>query len=416
MPADRLSRRQFVAAGTAAATALGLRSVIAQTPASPGERINVGCIGVGGRGTNHMEMLKALSAKCNVSVVAVCDVWKKNLDAAAAKVKEWFGAEPKKFTRFGEMLQMPGLDAVTIATPDFSHGPILVAALKAGKDVYVEKPMTIQLEYANEALDVARAKERVVQVGTQYRSQPALIGVAKEVATGVLGKISRVSSAAGFNHPRWLRGKEDCTAADVDWDAYLLNLPKRPFDPSLLREWQLHAETSNGLPGLWMTHYVDATHLMLSLPYPVSAVAHGGKFVWKDRREHTDTFTALIEYPDGPLYDWSMNLANDADWHYGIYGVDGMIAPGGGQLSSRDWEVSKKGGARDSKVETRKIEPVPTNDHMENWLECIRSRQRPRADIQFGHQHAVASILSAKALESGWRQVYDADKREIHAG
>jgi len=274
--------------------------------------------------------------------------------------------------------------------------------------------MTIQLSYANEALDLTRQKERVVQCGTQYRSHPHILGVAKEIADGTLGEISRVSSAASFNQPRWKRGYQNCKAADVDWDAYLLDLPKRPFDPSLLREWHLHRETSNGLPGLWMTHYVDATALMLNARYPSRVVAHGGTYVWKDGREHADTFTALLEYPEDFLFDWAMSLGTGADVRYCIYGTEGTIEAGGNHfLGTSDWQLSARGGSKASKVPSRKIEPVPTNDHMENWLECIRSRQRPRADIQFGHQHAVASIMSAEALASGKRQRYDSRPRTI---
>ncbi|MBI4581242.1 MAG: Gfo/Idh/MocA family oxidoreductase [Planctomycetes bacterium] len=414
MPRADISRRRFLANASAAASGLGLAAAVARGAPGANERMSIGIIGCGGRGTDHMQSIIRFAEKQNARITAVCDVWKVNLERAAAAAAKAFGEEPRKFTRFGEMLELKDLHGVTIATPDFSHGPILVAALKAGKDVYIEKPMTIQLSYANDALDLARKNDCVVQCGTQYRSQPVLIGVAKEVAAGAVGKISRVSSAVSFNHPRWKRNEQNCQAADVDWDAYLLDLPKRPFDASLLREWQIHDETSNGLPGLWMTHYVDATAMMMNAKYPSTGAAHGGTYVWKDGREHTDTITVLLGYPEGFLFDWAMSLGTNADWRYCIYGVDGTIEPQGNpSLAGNDWQVSARGGTKESKVATRKIEPVPVNDHMENWLECMRSRQRPRADIQFGHQHAVASILSATALTSGKRQKYDPATRTI---
>ncbi len=413
MPDGSIRRRTFLASAALAAAAASRPALSAR---GTNERLSIGVIGTGGRGTDHINLIAAQAKKANAAVTAVCDVWKPNREAAAKKVKAAFGADARQFSRFQELLALDDLDAVTIATPDFSHGPILVAALKAGKDVYIEKPMTIQLAHANAALDAAREGQRVVQCGTQYRSMGPIIGVAREVATGVLGKISRISAAASFNHPRWDRDFANCKEQDVDWDAFLMDLPKRPFAPSLLREWQLWHETSNGLAGLWMTHYVDATQLMCGLPYPRSAVAHGGNYVWKDRRETEDTFHALIEYPDGPLFDWAMNLGTGADWRYMIAGLQGTITPKNGQLSSPEWTISNTGGSSDSKIKPGAIKPEPGGDHMLNFLECIRTRSKPRADIAFGHQHAVSSIMAAEALYSGRRQVYDAQKREIKPG
>lgn len=415
MPRNIFSRRRFLATTSGSVAALGLSASVVRGAAGANERIRIGQIGCGDRGNALLKGIAKLHSQHNVTVTALCDVWQVNLKRTAESVAQAFGAQPQTFTRFGDLLALKDLDAVVIATPDFSHGPILVAALAAGKDVYIEKPMTIQLSYANEALDLARKHERVVQCGTQYRSHAHVLGVAKEVAAGTIGKISRVSSAASFNQPRWKRNYDNCKAADVDWDAYLLDLPARPFDPSLLREWHLHRETSNGLPGLWMTHYVDATALMMGVSYPSSAVAHGGIYVWKDGREHADTFTSLLEYPEGFLFDWAMSLGTGADWRYRIYGTKGTIEAGGNaSIGTRDWRMSPRGAGAE-KAPERNIEPVPTGDHMGNWLDCLRSRERPRADIQFGHQHAVASIMSAMALESGRRQKYNPQAQTIES-
>jgi predicted dehydrogenase len=424
MPGSRISRRRFLANTSAAAASVGLTAAVARGTPGANERISIGMIGCGDCGGSHLEMIAACAKRQNAHIVACCDVWQVNLKAMAAKVSKAFGQEPRTFTRFGDLLGQKDIDAVTIATPDFSHGPILVAALKAGKDVYVEKPMTIELPYANDALDLARRNERVVQCGTQYRSSPRIQGVAKEVASGSLGKISRFSTAISFNQPRWKRAYDDCKKQDVDWEAYLLHLPKRAFDPGLLREWHLHRETSNGLPGLWMVHYVDAMALMMNVKYPTTAVSHGGNYVWKDGREHADTFTALLEYPEEFLFNWSMSLGTNADVHCSIYGLNGTIESVNGTLATPEWELTtvatrprRKQAATQPDTEAgpavRRIEPVPVGDHMENWLECIRSRSRPRADIQFGHQHAVASIMAAIALSSGRRQRYDPVARTI---
>lgn len=355
-----------------------------------------------------MGEIHALAGQHDVRIVAVCDVWQKNLQAAAARVKQKSGEEPRQFTRFGELLAMNEVDAVVIATPDFSHGPILTESLKAGKDVYIEKPMTIDLVSANQALNLAREKKRVVQAGTQRRSEGKFRSAAKFLATGALGQISRVSAAMYFHEARWARSAAECKEADVDWEAFLLNTPKRPFDARLLRQWQLYRATSNGLPGLWMTHYADAVHLITGAKYPASAVAHGGTYVWKDGREHTDTFHALLDYPEGFLFDWGMALGNSSGVHFTIHGTKGT-------MDLEKWTVSPEGG-RNSELKPGPIPTEPDQSHMGNWLECLWSRERPNADIQFGHQHAVATIMTALALETGQRQKYDPAQRTISPG
>ena len=418
-----IPRRDFLKQSVAAAGMIGgtlavggcagPRSKMGAVPMrvpGPNERISIGSIGVGGRGTALATEISQLAKDHNVEITAVCDVWKPNLNGAAAKTKEWFGKEPFRTTRFGELLARDDIDAVVIATPDFAHTPIMIEALKAGKDVYVEKPMALKIENANTALDLARKNERVVQVGTQRRSDGRHKAAAKTVATGVLGHVSRVSAANNFNHARWLRPYDDCKAADVDWDAYLFNRPKVAFDPRLLRQWHLSTMCTNGISGLWMAHLVDATCMVTGASYPRSAVAHGGTYVWKENREHCDTFHALIDYPEGFLFDWGMGLANSAGTRYAVHGLFGT-------LDMRKWTVSGDGGETEKKIkETTEIVPEPGQHHMANWLECLRSRKRPNADIEFGHQHSVATIMAAAALHTGRRQVYDAKKRAMKAG
>ena len=407
-PRPAVTRRDFLKYTSAGTALLGASPFLARGQASANERIGIGLIGVGGRGSALMGEIVALAKKHNVQITAVCDVWRKNLSAAVARVKAKLGEEPRQFTRFADLLALKDVDAVTIATPDFSHGPILTAALKAGKDVYVEKPMAIDLALANEALDLARANNRVVQAGTQRRSEGRYIAAANLVGTGILGQINRISVAMNFNEPRWARNSDDCKAEDVDWDAFLLHLPKRPFDARLLRQWQLYRDFTNGLSGLWMTHYADAVHMLTGAKYPASAVALGGIYAWKDGREHTDTFHALLDYPEGFLFSWGMGLGNSAGTHFSVHGTKGT-------LDLEKCTLSADGG-RDSAVETRQVTAEKGPSHMDNWLACLRSRQRPNADIQFGHQHVVATVMAATALETGRRQKYDPAKRAIAAG
>ncbi|MGA2067329.1 MAG: Gfo/Idh/MocA family oxidoreductase [Thermoguttaceae bacterium] len=408
-PGCGMNRRSFLeTTSLAGAGMLAAPSLLAaEKVQGANDRIRVGLIGVGGRGSDHLHDIAGLAQAQNVEITALCDVWKPNLDRAAAAVKKRWANEPARGTRFRDLLARPDVDAVVIATPDFSHGPILVAALEAGKDVYVEKPMSIDLEAANRALELARAKNRVVQAGTQRRSDGAHLAAAKLLATGVLGHISRVTAEVDFNEPRWARPYKDCKPQDVDWEAYLGG--REPFDPRLLRRWHLYRACSNGLSGLWMSHYVDALHMLTAARYPATAVAHGGVYVWKEDRQHADTFHALLDYPEGFLFSWAMGLGNSAGQRFTIHGTEGTF-------DAEQWTLSRQGGRAASKVPAEKVKAEKGVSHMANWLECLRSRGRPNADIQYGHQHAVATILAAAAYESGRRQKYDPQARQIAAG
>jgi predicted dehydrogenase len=167
---------------------------------------------------------------------------------------------------------------------------------------------------------------------------------------------------------------------------------------------------TNGISGLWMAHLVDVAHMITGAAHPTSATAHGGVYVWKEDREHTDTFHALIDYPQGFLFSWGMGLANGAGTHYTVHGTRGT-------MDLHKWTVSGEGGEGEDKIkEVTKIEPENDEQHMANWLSCLRSRQRPNADIGYGYAHSVATIMAAAALESGRRKKYDPSARRMYDG
>ncbi|GMV92614.1 MAG: dehydrogenase [Candidatus Hydrogenedentota bacterium] len=404
MAYESLSRRGFLAT-----SGLALGASMMSQAAGPNERIRIGLIGTGSRCRAHMESLARLRESHNVEVSAVCDVWRPNRESAAAIIEKTFGARPFETSRFGEVLVRDDIDAVVIATPDFGHTPIMIEALKAGKDVYVEKPMALSIENANEAVDLARQNERIVQVGTQRRSEGRWSAAHDFIASGKLGHVSRISAGNHFNHARWARDFDDCKEEDVDWEAYLFNRPMVPFDPKLLRRWHLYRMCTNGISGLWMAHLIDAAHMVMGSTYPDSAVAHGGLYVWKDGREHTDVFHALLAYPEGYLFNWSMSLTNSAGTHYTVHGRYGTL-----DLEANTY--SGVGGEEGKAIGEGKLDMPPDSDHMANWLECMRSRELPIADIAYGHQHSVATIMAAAALESGQRMKYDQIERKMYAG
>ena len=295
-----------------------------------------------------------------------------------------------------------------IATPDFSHARILARAVRAKKDAYCEKPMATVLAEANEAREAVEASKQVVEIGTQRRSDGRFIGAADLVRSGALGTVSRVCFEVDFNEPRWAtRSLEGISAGDVDWEEFLLGRTDEAFDASRFRHWQLDGEFTSGIPGLWMSHFIDLVPWFLEDPFPRRVTALGGVYVWKDGRITHDTFHALLEYPRGFLVSFALGLGNASGGRATVHGTRGT-------LDCDRFVVSGAGGSGPGKIEhERPVEPRGGGSHLGNYLDCMRTRGRPNADIAAGYSHAVATILSAEAARSGEAKGFDPHRREI---
>jgi predicted dehydrogenase len=370
----------------------------------PSGRIRVGLIGAGGQGRALMQQI-ARSGE-DAAVVAVCDVWRVAREQSADLCRKAFNTTPRLTSRYQELLAMNDVDAVLIATPDSTHSKILAAAVAAGKDAFCEKPMGTSLEDARAAYRAVLASNRIVQIGTQRRSEAGLIAAAKMIREGVIGKITRVDLQVHFQEPRWRRDHHQFKPEDIDWEAFSFGGAIRK-DMRVWREWQLFSDTTNGIPGLWMSHFIDIVAWFLDDPYPRSAVSLGGVYQWKDGRQTSDVFHTLLEYPKDCLVSFAMSLTN-------AYGARNLWF---GALGTLDGDALKflPEGSRDPKrlqapLDVPKIE---VESHMANFLRCVRSRQTPRAPIQAGFSHAVAGIMSATALAEGRRVGFDPVKLEL---
>jgi len=333
-------------------------------------------------------------------------VWSMARDKAAAAVHKVSGKAPTLTSRYQDVLANKDVEAVIITTPDFTHARILKEAVQAGKDAYCEKPMATDFAEAKAAYLAVKQSKQVVQIGTQRRSDPGLIAVAKLLRAGVLGKITRADISMNFQEPRWRRDYSQVDASQIDWDAFAFG-GSVPRDLRHWREWQLYQPTSNGIPGLWMSHFIDLVPWFLGDPYPRSAVALGGVYLWKDGRQTSDVFQALLEYPKDCLVSFSMSLTNGNPIRNLWFGTKGTF----------DGEAMTITGAG-SKMPDRIIEPVkiekqPVDSHLENFLRCVRTRETPRADIQAGFSHAVADCMAAAALDKGRRVGFDAQRLEM---
>jgi predicted dehydrogenase len=396
-----LSRRLFVGAAGAAAA----RRVLGAN-----DRISVGVIGAGSRGRFDMEEI-ARCAGLNAAATAVCDVYRPNLESAVLWSSRAFGAVPRQTADYRELLSWKEVDAVVIATPDFGHATILKAAIEAGKDVYCEKPFATDFAKAKAAYLAIERSGRVVQVGTQRRSDPHHMAAAKFVRSGGLGRVTRVAIAAAMYENRWARRFDDVRAEDLDWDLFLMDLPRRPFDARLFRRWQLYRATTNGIPGLWMSHLADLVHWYLDDPYPAGAVAAGGVYLWKDGRETDDVFEALLDYSGGCLFSFTMALTNSAGTRNQWFGTRGTLeAP----IDTGEIRVSGTGSGDPKRLGASvALRPEAATSHMHDFLLSVRSRNTPRADYRAGFSHAVAGCMAAQALANGRRMRFDRERLEI---
>ena len=422
-----LNRRSFLnqSAAALAGTALSYSRV-----QGANERISLGHIGIGSRGSELAWIASQLKDKKNVEMTAVCDLWKVNRERAAAKASTAYGRPPRSLQYFEDLLALKDVDAVVISTPDFAHSAILKLAAEAGKDAYCEKPMGNVLEEAKAARDAVLARNLIVQIGTQHRSEPYQISTRDLIRTGALGQVTKYEIVWNYHGPRW-RGRPEVKQLreeDTDWRRWLLAKPYRPFDPRLYFEFRLYKDFSAGIADQWMSHGIDLVHFFLDDHFPRSVMAHGGVFAWPDGRENPDTFHALLEYPKGFLVSYSTSFGNDCDSFTRIMGKQATLINIGGEGSQRWKLVEEKGTHEDNpflhRAETNVTLPgnsnlappfISDNDlsHMTNWLDCLRSRQQPNATVRDGFAHSVAVIMAARAYREGRKLYWDAATETI---
>jgi predicted dehydrogenase len=396
------------------------------------ERISLAHIGPGNRGQELAWVVAQHKARHNVEMTAVCDLWRLHRERAVAENTRFYGRSPRSYQYLEDVLPLQDIDAVIISTPEHSHSPILKLAAEAGKDAYVEKPMGNVLAEAKVARDAVKQNKRIVQVGTQHRSEPYPAAARDVVQNGTLGYVSKIEIVWNYHGPRW-RGREETKQIrepDTDWRKWLMTKPYRSFDPQVYCEFRLYKEFSSGIPDQWMSHATDLVHWFMNDNFPRSVVAHGGIFAWHDGRENADTFQALLEYPKGFLVSYSTSFGNDAPSFTRYMGKKATLINHGGEGSPRYSVVEEKGNHEDNPGidEQRpskfillpgetKLPPMGiddlTVDHMANWLECLRSRQQPRCTVDEGFAHSVACIMSAQSYWSGKKQYWDAEGETI---
>jgi predicted dehydrogenase len=398
MPENHVARRAFLG-GLSAATALSYSRVYGAN-----DRLQLALIGCGERGQYDMGNFVKTG---KVDVVALADIWASQLEKAKTKPGV---ANAKTFEDHRRVLDMKEVDVALIGVPDHWHAPIAIDALNAGKDVYVEKPLTLTPEEGPAIVKAARVNNRICQVGMQQRSGKHYIEAKeKYFDTGKIGKVTLARTWWHGNgyHLRKAPASLQTKPADLNWAHYLGRLKWRDWDPQQYWNWRAYLDFGGGQVTDLFTHWIDVVHMFTGQDVPISAQAAGGVYNYKDGRTAPDTINVLLEYPK------DMNATFEATLAPGITGAAQEFAGTEGRLyiDRQHYEWHPKG--RNAEPVIVKAESNIDMDHVENFLACVQSRKLPNGDVLAGHRSAQASHLGNISYMQKRRIDFDPIREEI---
>ena len=337
-----ITRRRFIGTSTSAFAGLsiGMSASSYGRILGSNDRINIAFLGCGARSQGHMWMVKGSYEDKNLQVVAVCDIWKQNKEKAASGCKKLFNTKVKQYKYSEDLLSDKKVDAVMIATGDHQHAKVLDEVVRAGKDSYCEKPMAQDLEEAKLVRDTVLESKQVVQMGSQWVSEPIHRKIREMVRSGKLGQITKIEQSWNDNNHRWYVPDDPDVAAireeDTDWKRWLLGKPYEPFDARKYFEFRIFKNYSGGITSQWMSHGIGLVHFYTDTAIPDTMVANGGIFGWPDVRENPDTFQALATYEKEKfLYSYASSYANKFGDHTTIRGKEATLYAHAGESGPR---------------------------------------------------------------------------------
>jgi predicted dehydrogenase len=421
-----LNRRRFLMTG--AAGALGAKAALGPAPAKAAvvganDRVRVGVIGTGRQGLGVLRGHRALP---DAEIAAICDVFEPNLAKAAEEAP---GAA--RHADFRRILDDKSIDAVVIATPDHWHALMTVMACQAGKDVYVEKPTSVAIGEGRKMVQAARKYERIVQVGTQQRSQPHFRKVAELVRGGRIGAVTSVRCwNVSNNAPNGIGTPADSAPpAGLDWDLWLGPAPSVPFNPNrfgvapdVWSYFRWFWDYAGGMMTDWGVHLIDIVHWAMDVDAPLSVSAVGGKFALSDNRETPDTLVAVYRYPKFTLsYEnrvCNAQLMNGKAYGIEFYGTDATLFVDRAGFEIRP-ESRREGEVVTPRTTALSEASVPFGEfpsHPRNFIDCVKARRMPICDIETGHRSSSAAILGNLAYRSGSTVEWDAKTEMVTNG
>ncbi|HEY1598233.1 MAG TPA: Gfo/Idh/MocA family oxidoreductase [Pirellulales bacterium] len=424
---SRLSRRDFVAASTAAGAVIGTglaRAPAAANALGANDRINFGVIGVGGMGSGHVGDLVGRADRDNLRCVAVCDVFQKRVN----QNRERTGGEG--YNDYRRLLDRKDIDAVIIATPDHWHSKQAIDAMEAGKDVYLQKPMTLTIPQAIAVRDAAKRLNRKLQVGTQYASEPEAWAARKAIADGRIGKVvwsqngyCRNSREGQFNWPIDADAGPDKQGENhIDWDMWLGHefglAAKIPWNPDHFFRFRKYWAYNGGVATDLLYHALAPLVLAISGPqgeYPKKVVAGGGQYIEKDGRDIPDSHFMLIEYPSEHTVFLASVMTNDNGIPRIIRGQHGTIEFGGGlKLRGQPTWKQEFSAANGGQMEVT-IPNEPRRDHVGNFIDAVRGQAELACNAELGCALMVAIKLGEDAYRETKVMLWDAAKEQVVA-
>src|SRR5579871_478360 len=377
-------RRSFLASALSAAPLFVPRSAWGAN-----DRVSYGLIGAGGRGRYLNGNFQKLGAACS----AIAEVYEPNLESALKTAPD-----ARRYVDYHDLLAQPGIDAVVIASPDHHHCPMLLAALDAKKDVYLEKPMSHSLAESRRMIDAVRKSRQIVQVGMQRRSAPSVIQAKSIVDSGILGKITLAKPMWNWNVSKPLDNTP--LPGKLDWKRFLGSAPDRDMEPMRFRSWRYFWDYSGGNMTDQGTHLMDVVQWFMNAGPPRSAISYGQVAKMKGS-ETPDVFCAVLEYTDF-MATWTLNYANSYEngWSIQFQGDKGtmIVDEAGFRIWTEPWKDHREPSQRMDAA-------VPIESHIQNFLDCVKSRQEPNAPVEVG-ANAVAGPHLANLAFHQHRQVF----------
>ncbi len=388
------------------------------------DRIRLALVGCGGMGRGDLrDMLRA----GKTDAVALCDVDDSQVDRAQKDVVSEFGQKAELLTRdFRHVLDRDDVDAVIVATPDHWHALPTVEACKAGKDVYVEKPLAITVWEGRQMVDAARKYERVVQMGTQQRSGVQYLEAKEYLESGKLGRVRLVRCWAYLDWKGETPHQPDGPAPDgVDYDMWLGPAPERPFNRNRFHfNFRWYWDYSGGLMTDWGAHMIDIANWYMGIKSPTSAMSVGGKFAYpQDAMQAPDTQQVLYEFPDfSMIWEHALGVGRGpADREHGVllHGENGILI-----VDRHGWEVLPETDRIGKPAREYRSAAVPHQayrpdredmhlDHVQNFLQCMRTRERPRSDVEISHDSMIGCHLGNAAVRTGRRVYWDVENERV---
>lgn len=411
-----------------------LASTAMARPAGSNDRVRTAVIGIGGRGTLLLGMaLHRAQEKGDVEIVALCDTYQKRLNEAKSVAKSK-GHDPKTFAHHQDLLAQREIDAVIVATPDHWHAPVTLMALESGRDVYCEKPMTHTLEEARQVAEKVKSLNRVMQVGVQGTSWTRWHKIHELVQQGIVGKVVAAQGTYSRNDPKgdWNWPIDPDAGPDgkgddhIDWKQWLGSAPERPFDADRFFRFRKYWDYSGGIATDLHYHIVAPFHVALENEHPVRVTGMGGLWVYHDGRETPDTFLNSGDYPGKYNVTVISSQVNEIGPETLLRGTEGTIHMGdeweGPQGRDTDYAriVPDTPFQKDFMLKHGKDELIITGvgnegdqKHMDNFFDCVHSRQQPNCHADLGYKVMTHIGLSVRSFRENKMFRYDAETGNV---